>query len=557
MSDQSQVPSTIERSRIKALKPRKRGVKRAYRPDDPEIAPPRKNKGKPTGDAIVKWIETFLRVPEGRLIGKRFVLDDFQQQEIRKIYDNPHGPTRRAILSFGRKNGKTGLAAALLLVHLVGPCAIPNSNLYSAAQSRDQAALIFHMAAKMVRLSPELRLAVDIKDSTKELVCPALGTRYRALSADASTSFGLSPVFIIHDELGQVRGPRSALYEALETATGAQEAPLSVIISTQAPTDNDLLSVLIDDALADNDPRVVCRLYTAPMTLDPFDIETIRLANPALGFFLNETEVLAMAADAKRMSSREAEYRNLILNQRVEACQQFIQPGQWQACAAPVGDITQCDEVYGGLDLSEANDLTALVLIGKRENIWHVKPWFWLPSEGVYERSRTDHVPYDKWAEQGFLETVPGAAITYDVIATRICEILATHKGLQKIAFDRWNFAQFKPWLTHHKWTEDMIATKWVEFGQGTQSMSPALRELESRILRKEIRHGDHPILNMCCANAVIEGSKKTGGLKKDSSARKLSKKRSTGRIDGLVALAMAIGIAPMGAPIDVASLIG
>jgi len=548
--------SWLDRPIEKARTPRKpKFIVRPPKPPRPEPEPePERRGARPTGNDIIRWIETKCRVPEGKRIGQPFLLDEFQKTEIRRIYDNPVG-TRRAIMSYGRKNGKTGISAVLLLVHLIGPMAIPNSNLYSAAQSRDQAALIFTLAAKVVRMSPALRDVVVVKDSSKELTCPALGTKYRALSAEASTAYGLSPVFVIHDELGQVRGPRSSLYEALETATGAQEAPLSVIISTQAPTDADLLSVLIDDALRGEDPRVICKLYTAPPTDDPFDIETIRKANPALGTFLNEKEVLAMAADARRMPSREAEFRNLILNQRVEACQQFIQPAQWKACATPVGDITQCDEVYGGLDLSEANDLTALVLIGKIKGVWHVRPWFWLPQENIFERARTDHVPYDKWAEQGYLETVTGAAITYDVIATRICEILATHKGLQKIAFDRWNFAQFKPWLSFHKWTDNMIVDHWVEFGQGTQSMSPALRELESRILRREIAHGDHPILNMCAANAVIEGNK-DGSLKKDSSTRKLSKKRSTGRIDGLVALAMAVGIAPLGAPVDIASLI-
>src|SRR5690606_12510512 len=163
---------------------------------------------------------------------------------------------------------------------------------------------------------------------------------YRALSAEASTAYGLSPVFIVHDELGQVKGPRSELYEALETATAAQESPLSIIISTQAPTDADLLSVLIDDALQGHDPRVVLSLYTAPVTDDPFDEETIRKANPAFGDFQNAEEVMAMAADAKRMPSREAEYRNLILNQRVEAHNPFVSRAVWEQCGGPVAEFT-------------------------------------------------------------------------------------------------------------------------------------------------------------------------------------------------------------------------
>ena len=139
----------------------------------------------------------------------------------------------------GRKNAKTTLSACLLLAHLCGPAAKrrPNSQLYSAAQSRDQASIIFSLAAKIVRMNPELARAVTIQESIKQLTCPELGTRYRALSADATTAYGLSPAFIVHDELGQISGPRSELYEALETATGAQTDPLSIIISTQAPSD--------------------------------------------------------------------------------------------------------------------------------------------------------------------------------------------------------------------------------------------------------------------------------------------------------------------------------
>jgi phage terminase large subunit-like protein len=512
---------------------------------------------KPTGDDIIDWIERKCYIPEGKLIGQPFRLDEWQKTELRNIYDNPHG-TRRAILSFGRKNGKSALAAVLLLVHLCGPMARPNSQLFSTAQSREQAALIFMLAAKIVRMSPALRGTVTVKESTKELVCFGVGTHYRALSAEASTAYGLSPSFIVHDELGQVRGPRSKLYEALETATGAQENPLSIIISTQAPSDTDLLSVLIEDAIAGHDPRVVCRLYTAPITLPPFEEATIKLANPAFGHFLNPVEVRAMAEDARRMPSREAEFRNLILNQRVEAISQFIAPALWAKCGMPVGDLTQCKEVYAGLDLSETNDLTSMVLVGKIDRVWHVRPWFWLPHEGLAERSRTDHVPYDQWYKEGLLNTVDGNAVSYDKVVPQILNILSVHK-IRKVAFDRWNFKHLRPWLVQGGIPERIIDEQWVEFGQGTASMSPALRELEGRILDREIAHGNNPILNMCVANAVIvEGRDGVRDVGKDSSNRRLSKKRSTGRIDGLVALAMALGVAPLAKPkIDVARLIG
>ena len=180
-------------------------------------------------------------------MGRPVKLTAHQREWLEAIYDSP---TRMLILSMGRKNGKTAFSAFLLLLHLCGPEAKPNSQLFSAAQSRDQAAILFALAAKMVRMSPDLREYVVVRDTAKQLACPELGTLYRALSADASTAYGLSPVFVVHDELGQVKGPRSELYEALETAAAAQDEPLSIVISTQAPTDADLLSLLIDDALA-------------------------------------------------------------------------------------------------------------------------------------------------------------------------------------------------------------------------------------------------------------------------------------------------------------------
>jgi phage terminase large subunit-like protein len=146
-----------------------------------------------------------------------------------------------------------------------------NSQLFSAAQSRDQAAILFGLAAKIVRMSPTLSEVVAIRDTAKQLYCSELGTLYRALSAEATTAYGLSPVFVVHDELGQVRGPRSELYDALETAQGAHEDPLSIIISTQAPTDADLLSILIDDAETRQDPKTVVFMFAADTDDDRWD----------------------------------------------------------------------------------------------------------------------------------------------------------------------------------------------------------------------------------------------------------------------------------------------
>ena len=479
------------------------------------------------GERNCAWIEKHCRIPEGQFVGKAVELRPWQRKEICRIYDNPHG-TRTAILSFGRKNAKTTLAAFLLLLHLVGPEAKPNSQLCSTALSRDQAAILFALATKIVRLSPTLSPVVGVRDHAKQLYCSDLGTLYKALSSDASTNFGASPIFAVHDELGQVIGPRSALYEAVETGAGAHENPLSVVISTQAPTDADLLSILIDDAMDGNDPRVTVSLYTAPMEDDAFSVEAIKKANPAYGDFLNSEEVQKTARDAKRMPSRESSYRNLILNQRVDATSPFVSKSVWDSCNTEPAPLR--GPIFGGLDLSARTDLTALVLIHRQDELWHVHPYFWTPEQGLHDRAKRDRVPYDVWVQEGYLRTTPGATIDYEFIAHEIGDIIGG-EYVAGIAYDRWRIDLMKREL-------DRIGLDLplVSHGQGYKDMSPALDSTESELLNARLCHGGHPVLTMCAANAVVQQD--------PAGNRKLAKDKSSGRIDGMVALAMAVAAA-------------
>ena len=467
-------------------------------------------------------------------MGQPVELRDWQRDIIRGIYDTP---TRRAIISFGRKNGKTALSAFLLLLHLVGPEAKANSQLFSAAQSREQAAILFTLAAKVVRMSPDLSQYVVVRDTAKQLACPELGTLYRALSAEASTAYGLSPVFVVHDELGQVRGPRSELYDALETASAAQESPLSIVISTQSPTDADLLSLLIEDARTKADPEIKLWLYTADESLDPFSDEAIRQANPAFGDFQNPKEVRKQAETARRMPSAENGYRNLILNQRVNLTNPFVSRGVWEAnSAAP--DMGAFDsDVFVGLDLSSQHDLTAVVAVVKRDGKWHGLPTFFAPQEGLAERVHRDRVPYDLWAEQGFIQLTPGKTVDYDYVAQWLVDFCEDH-GVVSVRFDRWRIDVFKASLARIG-----VELPLEPFGQGFKDMTPALDCVERELVEGNICHGGQPVLTMCAANAVA--------VRDPAGNRKLDKSKATGRIDGMVALAMAMGAASSAAEVN------
>ncbi|MEN9807214.1 MAG: hypothetical protein RL756_1734 [Pseudomonadota bacterium] len=490
------------------------------------------------GERNCAWIERNCRVPEGRLVGQPVELRPFQREIVCGIYDNPAG-TRRAIVSFGRKNAKTSLSAFLLLLHLAGPEARRNSQLFSAAQSREQASILFALAAKVVRMSPGLSRYVTIRDTAKQLACAELGTLYRALSADASTAYGLSPVFVVHDELGQVRGPRSELFEALETASAAQVEPLSIVISTQAPNDADLLSVLIDDAKASGDERTRLFLYSAPIDDDPFSDESIRAANPAFDEFMNRDEVRQQAAEAKRMKSREGSYRNLVLNQRIETRSPFISRALWQENIGTLEDYNGAP-VTLGLDLSSVSDLTALVAWWQGDESIQVRAWFWTPADGLHDRARRDRAPYDQWVREGYLLTTPGSSIDYDHVAAMVCE-LCSEWDVAVLSFDRWRIDQFKGAMQRQGASDELLSLM-KPFGQGFQSMAPALDATERALLGKRISHGGHPVLTMCAANAVVTAD--------PAGNRKLDKMKSTGRIDGMVALAMAAGSA---APAEVA----
>lgn len=483
-----------------------------------------------TGELVCKFISDFCVVPEGSLVGKTVTLDVFQVAFILAVYDNPHD-TSLAIFSVARKNAKTALIAFLMLAHIVGPLAKQNSRLNSGAMSRQQAAEVYNYAAKSAQLSPKLRDLVHCTPSSKTILGLPMNVEYRALSADASTNIGGSPAVACMDELGQVRGATSDFTDAITTAQAAHDKPLMFYISTQAPTDADMLSIAIDDAMLNKPLRTVCHVYTADADCDVLDEQQWKNANPALGIFRSERDMREQAEKAARMPSFRNTFRNLILNQRVASFATFIDPQEWKNNNGQPVPLDECLHIYGGLDLSSHRDLTAFVLVGQcGEGLTHVYAKFWTPREGLIDREKTDKAPYSLWEEQGFLNVVEGATIDYDYVAQDIAEWLDDIGVMpDAIAFDRWRIDIFKKSL-------DKIGLDLplVEMGMGFKDQAPALDALEAAVLAGNLRHGDNPVMNMCAINSVA--------ITDQASNRKLDKRKATGRIDGMAALAMAVG---------------
>lgn len=482
------------------------------------------------GERVIAFIEAFLRIPEGEHVGQPMRLEPFQRKFITDIYDNRHG-TRRAYLSIARKNGKSALIAGILLAHIVGPEAKLNTQIVSGAMSRDQAALVFSLACKMIQLSPDLQPLVRIVPSGKRIIGLTRNVEYRALAADGKTAHGLSPALAILDEVGQIRGSQSDFVDAITTSQGAHAEPLLIAISTQAPNDADLFSVWVDDATNSRDPRIVCHVHAAQKDCLLLDEDAWKAANPAIGVFRSLEDVREQAERAMRMPSFEPTFRNLVLNQRVEMAAPFISRGVWLANSNEPDDSAFYEEpVYVGLDLSAKTDLTAMVMLARRDGVWHVRATFWTPEKGLRDRAKRDRAPYDTWAEQGFIRTVPGASVDYEVVAREIADTLSDC-SVAAFAFDRWRFD-----LLRKELDEIGVQFQLIPFGQGFKDMAPAIDALETALLNEQIAHGNNPVLTMCMANTRVE---------KDAAGnRKLNKAKATGRIDGAVALTMALGVA-------------
>lgn len=490
--------------------------------------------GKTRADRVASFIEQ-LPITSGMLAGQRFKLRPWQRDILAGIYatdSNARRIVRQALISMPRKQGKTAIAAMLALAHLCGPEAEERGQVYSAAADRAQAALIFNEMKAIIQRVPELEARVIVRDFNKQMEDSVTGSTYQALSADAKTKHGFSASFVIYDELAQA--PNRELFDVLTTSTAARAEPLTIVISTQSPDPHHVMSELTDygrqvlDGVLE-DPAFQATVYAAPDDADPWDEATWYACNPALGDFRSLEEMRAAALQAQRMPAREPAFRLLYLNQRIATESRFIPRAEWDACAGTLDvDALRGRPCWAGLDLSSTTDLTALVLYFA-EDEGAVLPFFWVPHDRLEERERTDRVPYPRWHREGHLEAPAGRAINRAAIIHRLAELAATY-DIQGVAFDRWRLEDLNKLLS-----DEGIELPIVAWGQGFKDMGPAIDALEAAILDRRLKHGGHPALTWNAWNAVAETD--------PAGARKLDKARSTERIDGIVALAMAIGL--------------
>lgn len=513
-----------------------RGIRSSPRSDPPKRINPWDDPSLNRPEKVIAFCED-LTITSGVDAGKRLKLRQWQKDFIWDVYSiNDAGlrTIRTAVLSMGRKNGKTELAACLALCHLSGPESELRGEVYACANDRGQAGKIFNEMVAMIEHHPWLTARTNISRFKKDCEDLYNGSIYATLSREAKTKFGLSPSFVVYDELGQSSGRE--LYDAMDSAMGARREPLMLVISTQAADSYAPMSQLVDYGIRVQEKEIDdgafhLTLYSAPDDADPWSRATWELANPALGDFRSLEDVERLAGQAQRMPTQENSFRNLILNQRVAAEARFMEPSAWRACGKAVA-IPEGESVYAGLDLGSTRDLSAVVIVWEdvEDGSWHCRPYVWVPGD-LRERGEQDGVPYETWARQGLIFAA-GKSTDPREIARAIAEIDGVNP-IKSLAFDRWRMEELK-----REFDAIGCAIHLEPHGQGFKDMSPAVDAIERMVIQRRLRHGLHPVLTWCANNAVV--------IRDPAGNRKFDKSeaRYRSRIDALVALAMALSVA-------------
>ncbi|MFC3079505.1 terminase large subunit [Phenylobacterium terrae] len=510
-------------------------------------------RNKERADRVIDFIQK-LKITDGKRAGQPFILTDWQEKYIRDVYEPADARTpdsrlvTKGIFSVGRKNGKSELAAALVLVHLIGPEAEANGQIISGATTAEQARVVFDKVVAFIYASPALLKYLRIVDTRSTIhVRPgtskrAVGSKYRAISAKPNAAHGLHPSFVIFDELAQSVGRK--FFDALISAQGARGEPFFMIISTQNEDPNHVMSTQIDDALRTQNPRTVVHLYAAKEGCDLLDEEQWYAANPALGAWINYDRFKAEAIEAKLSPAEEAQFRLYRLNQRVSASTPLVTRESWNACLMP--DIpapavhTQTwfefepgERLYGGLDLSHRTDLTGLVLVSAER--MHVKSWFWKPKIDIPDHTLTDGFPYDVCERQGWLTGTPGLTINLGFVAAKLAELHERY-NIVGIAYDPYRMNELLTVMEHSNIDAqegDGPGIRFVKYKQSYERMGIGVDALEDAVLNQRLRHDGNPILTWNMANAAQDPH---------PAGRKLIKLVPRARIDGAVCLTMALG---------------
>lgn len=488
------------------------------------------------GARAVKFIE-MLKLHEGKLAGQRFKLHAWQKRIVRRIYGDTAQDGRRKVrtvfILLPRGNGKTTLCAGLGLLHLVGPEKEAGGQVIVAASDREQASIAFNAASGMIAQEPVLKERTKTLPSYKAIQAASSRSVLRAISHEAYTKHGMSISCLIADEVHA--WPKREMWDVLTGSMGKREEPLTIVITTAGSGVHGLAHELYDYAKKVASGEVVDEtflpiLYEADKDADWTDEKVWKAVNPALASgFRSMEEMRVKARQAAEIPAQREAFKRYYLNIWSDGA-----PDPWLDLEVydRGGDAIDPESLRGrpcwlGVDLSSTQDLTAVVAaFPDDDGGYTLVPEFFCPEDNLAKRQERDQVPYQRWAQDGFLTATPGNVIDYAFVEEAIAALVEKYL-VQEVAIDPAMSAGIVPRL------QDM-GLEVVLFRQGWATMTPAVKETERALLAGKVRHGGHPVLRWNFGNAVID----VGPM---GDTARFSKLKSAEKIDGAVAAAMAI----------------
>lgn len=452
---------------------------------------------KEKADRAVAFIEHLCHT-KGKWAGKPFLLLPWQEQIVRDLFGIVKKNGKRqfltAYIEIPKKNGKSELAAAIAL-YLLYADNEPSAEVYGAACDRNQASIVFDVARQMVEMSPALMRRSKIRSAGKRIINYRNAGFYQVLSAETGTKHGLNVSGLVFDEIHAQ--PNRKLYDVLTKGSGdAREQPLFFIITTAGNDKNSIcyeLHTKVLDLVAGRkkDSTFYPVVYGLEHEEDWTDEANWYKANPSLGHTIQIDRVREAYRNAVENPAEENVFKQLRLNIWTSASIRWIPEQVYDKGNLPIDlDSLWGRMCYGGLDLSSTSDITALVLAfppRSEDEKYILRPFFWLPEDTLEVRCRRDHVLYDVWKKQGFIQTTEGNVIHYGFIE-KFIEKLGETYHIREIAYDRWNATQMVQNLEDRGFTM-------VPFGQGFKDMSPPSKELFKLLMEGNIIHGGNPVL--------------------------------------------------------------
>ena len=481
-------------------------------------------------DRTVRFFETMLVHTKSPWAGVPFKLCDWQRDDIiRPLFGtldkNGKRRFRTAYVEVPRKNGKSELAAGVALKLLVAD-GVEGGEVYGAASDRDQASVVFHVAAEMVRRNPLLLSRCKIIDSQKRIIYLPTNSFYRAIPADVAGSHGFNASGVIFDELHAQ--PSRELWDVLTTSTGSREQPLIFAITTAGYDRTSICWELHERARQVLEgslelPSFFAYIRNLPEDLDWTDEANWAIANPALDDFRSRDELRERVREALASPAMQNTVRRLYFNQWTQSETRWFDAEAWRSCGGSLGNLAG-QRCFGGLDLSSTSDFAAWVLYFPEGHKVMLRTY--LPEAAILKR-KPMQAQFEAWVRDGHLTVTPGDVIDYDFIKADILKDAATY-NIREIGFDPWNAAQISVQLEGELGEGVMVPVR-----QGFSTLSAPSKALETLVSKGELNHGGNPVMAWFADNVVVET---------DAGENiKPSKKKSSEKIDGIAALVNAL----------------